>query len=97
MKIREVTEAFDYEEYKRNLGYVVGSKAFAFNPVRSDQIVSVTITQMNFMGKEFKVVFSGNPPNAGNGWISAANTDDLYKTKEEAEKVMFKDKLKGRR
>ena len=97
MKINDIVEAFDHEEYKRNLGYVVGSDAFAFNPVRSDEIVPVQVTQMNYMGKEFKVEYLGNPPNSGNGGSWAADTEDLYKTEEHAKKDMFTDKLKGKR
>lgn len=77
--------------------YIVGSKAYAFNPVRRDQVVPVTITQMNYMGKEFKVSYVGSPPHSGNGGIWAANAEDLFKTREEAEKVMFKAKLQGKR
>lgn len=97
MKINDIVEAFNYAEYKSKLGYIVGSDAFAFNPARSDEIVPVQVTQMNFMGKDFKVVYPGNPPNSGNGGQWAADTEDLYKTREEAAKAMFKDKLKGKR
>lgn len=86
MKLSEITE-----------GYSVGSQAFAFNPARRTEIVPVHISQKNFMGKEFKVVYLGMPQFSGNGGIWAANTKELYKTKEEAEKVLFKDKLTGKR
>lgn len=97
MKINDIVEAFDHEEYKRNLGYVVGSKAFAFHPAKSDEIVPVEVTQRNYMGLEFKVEYLGNPPNSGNGGTWAVDTKDLYKTEEEAAKIMFTDKLRGKR
>lgn len=96
MRLSEITEDFDIDahKYKPTLG--VGQEMFSFNP-QNGSIVPVTIKQRNFMGKEYKVVYAGDPPHSGNGGIWAANADELFNTKEEAAKAMFKDKLTGKR
>lgn len=100
MKINEITEVHNFDDYKYKRSLSVGQEMFSFHPSRGNApselaIVPVIIAQRRFMGKDYKVEWAGSPPHSGNGGIWAADLEELFDTREEAEKAMFMNKLKG--
>ena len=82
MRLNEIT--FDWKDRIHDTGDIL----YARNP-QSHKIVQVTVTDGNFMGRQYQVTYGGDPGGGGNGGMWAANNEDLFKTREAAESAMF--------
>ena len=90
MRLHEIRDPDRWKRYTRN----TGDKAYAENPV-NHQIQPVKIgDRHDYFGKMYQVIYDGDPDVEGGYGMWAADDNEVWDSKEEGERAIFKRKLK---